>query len=382
MLRLKTPQEEREFEAYVEALFRLDSPTKVYDELNRLNVPTPYRLRIKVLYSKMSVSDVIDGLAKKGRIQHLKEESRTYILNTTFGRLRPRKVGVPFFVQAFNQNGLSENVQSIISICKTDSWKALSRLSRNTYPRLVPILLSQAELIDSAKNLKKITGHNVNVRALSAKEPFNISGKKGDYQKSVREWTDEELGKALLSIQDRQQIITSLDVEFFQRIGDQAHVLPSAICKIRKNGEIEVTGSFKLAFDAVATQIAKVGERKLKFFSGRGLRISHFKPKPLAVNFMQPVFEKLDQVRNFVAILSKYPNSMHAVLHGNPYAHLKLTDILDGSSFDVWAISPSRIALMPGLKASEAAFERLIHYIFEKFREGKVSNYDYEGRNL
>lgn len=97
---------------------------------------------------------------------------------------------------------------------------------------------------------------------------------------------------------------------------------------------------------------------------------------------MQPVFEKLDTVQNFVHILSKYPNSMHAVVHGNPYAHVKLTDIFDGSSFDIWAISPSRIALMPGLKATEAAFERLVHYIFDKFREGQIANYDYEGRTL
>ena len=382
MLRVKTPQEEREFEAYVEALFRLDSPTKVYQELNKLGVPAPYRLRIKVLYSKISVRDVIEGLVKNGQIEHIREKSRTYIFKTTVGRLRSRKVQVPFFVEAFEQSGLSENVQSIISICRTDSWKALSRLTRNTYPRLVPILLSQSELIGSAKSLRKITGHNVKVRALSAKEPFNVNGKKGDYQKSVRVWTDEDLDRVILSVQDRRQAITSIDMEFFQIIGDQAHVLPSAICKIRKNGEIEVTGSFKIAFDAVATEIAKIGEKKLRFFSGRGLRFSNFKPRPLAVNFKQPVFEKLDQVRNFVDILSKYPHSMRAVLHGNPYAHVKLTDILDGSSFDVWAISPSRIAMMPGLKASEAAFERFVHYIFEKFREGSISNYDYEGRPL
>jgi len=85
---------------------------------------------------------------------------------------------------------------------------------------------------------------------------------------------------------------------------------------------------------------------------------------------------------NFVHILSKYPHSMYAIEHGNPYAHVKLADIYDGSSFDVWAISPSRIALIPGLKASEAAFERLVHFIFDKFREGQIANYDYEGRTL
>lgn len=380
MLRLTTTKEQREFESYVDALFKLDNYAEVLNELGKLDVPAPYRLRIKVFYSEESVRDVIDGAVENSRLQCLKQESRTYVYNTTIGRIIPKKVRVPFFVTSFNQNGLQENVQAIIAVCKTYQWDALRRFSRNIYPHLVPILLSQSELIRCAKSLKQVTGHRVSVKALSAKEAFNE--KIGEHIKSVRVWTDEALDNALLSIQDRRQIITSLDVEFFQRIGAHAHVLPSAICKIRKSGEIEVTGSFKLAFDAVASQIAEVAERKLKFFSGRGLRVSNYEPKPLAVNFVQSVFEKLDAVRDFVQVLSKYPNSMRAVEHGNPYAHVKLTDVLDGSSFDVWAISPSRIALIPGLKASEAAFERLVHYIFDRFREGQIANYDYEGRPL
>jgi len=380
MYRLSTPQEEREFEVFIEALFKQDNPIKVRNELYRLNVPAPYRLRIKVLYSQVSVEDVIDSLVGKGRLLRFKGESRSYLLKTMIGKRNPVEVSIPFYIESFDKNGLHENVQAIIAICKTNQWNALRRLSKNSYPKLVPILLSQAELIQSARRLKKVTGHSVNVRALSAKESFN--GEKGTFKKSVRVWTDEELEKALLSIQDRRQILTSIDIEFFHVIGDQTHVRPTAICKIRKNGEIEVTGSYKLAFDAVATQIAEVGASKLRFFAGRGLRLSQYKPRPLAVNFSQPVFQKAAAIRQFVQILSKYPHSMHAVEHGNPYAHVKLTDIYDGSSFDVWAISPSRIALMPGLKASEAAFERLVDYIFDRFREGQIADYGYEGKNL
>lgn len=380
MLRLKTPQQQYEFEAYVQALFKLDDYTRVHKELGRLAVPTPYRLRMKVLYSEKSVKDVIDGLLKEGTLENLKEEARTYTYNSMIGREVPKKVRLPFFVASFGQNVPQENVQAIVAICKADQWNAVAGLTKKAYPRLVPILLSQGELIKSAKRLKQVTGHDVNVKALSAKEPVNE--KKGRQRKSVREWTLGELDKALLTIYDRRQIIYSIEVEFLQRIGDQTHVLPSARCKIRKNGEIEVTGSYELAFDAVATHIAKVGLKKLSFFSKRGLRVADYKPRPLAVNFEEPVFEKVDSVRDFVHMLTKYPHSMHAVEHANPYAHVKLTDVYDGSSFDVWAISPSRIALMPGLKASEAAFERLVHYIFDKFREGEIADYDYEGRTL
>ncbi|HDI52397.1 MAG TPA: hypothetical protein ENF45_07175 [Bacteroidetes bacterium] len=380
MYRLSTPQEEREFEVFIEALFKQDNPIKVQKELHSLNVPAPYRLRIKVLYSSVSVRDAVDRLVEKGKLQSFNTESGTYLFQTMIGKRKPIEVRLPFFIESFEQQDLHKNVQAIIAICKTNQWNVLRRLFKNSYPKVVPILLPQAELIQSARRLKMVTGHSVNVRALSAKESFN--GEKGTFKKSVRVWTDEELERALHSIQDRRQIITSIDIEFFPVIGGQTHVRPTAICKIRKNGEIEVTGSYKLAFDAVAKQIAEVGERKLRFFAGRGLRLSQYKPRPLAINFIQPVFQKTDSIRRFVQILSKYPKSMHAVEHGNPYAHVKLTDIYDGSSFDVWAISPSRIALMPGLKASEAAFERLVDYIFDQFREGQIADYGHEGKTL
>ena len=380
MSRLKTMQEEQDFEAYIQALFSLSDHNMIHDKLSDLAIPAPFRLRIKVLYSKSSVKDIIDKEVGKGTVQNLNKDSSTYLFDTAVGRLRTRRVRIPFILSSFKDKNLPDNIQAIISVCKSDPWKALMKISKKTYPRLVPILLSQAELIQSAKRLKKITAHSVNVRAYSAKESFNE--KKKGYKKSLRIWTDEDLDNALLSIRDRRQIVTSIDVEFFHKIGSQTHILPSVICKIRKDGEIEVSGSYKLAFDSVVSQIAEVGERKLRFFSGRGLQVANYQPRPLALNFGYPVFDKLDTIRHFVTLLSKYPSSMHAILHGNPYAHVKITDIFDGSSFDVWAISPFRIALMPGLKASEASFERLVHYIFDKFREGNIADYDNEGRKL
>lgn len=375
-----TTDEERAFEAYVEALLKSGDDSDVCKRLAELEVPAPYRVRMKVLYSDMSPVSVINGLVERAILQRLSDKSRTYVYQTTIGRENLREVRVPFLIASFDNHNLSVCVQTIIGICKTDQWMALKRFAKSNYPNLVPILLSQSELIRSAKMLKKLTGHDAYVRGFSAYE--SLGGAAGKPRRSVREWTDEELDDALLTIQDRRQIITSLEVDFFPRIDTYRHVRPRTTCKIRKDGEIEVTGNFDLAFDAVARQVGQVGERKLAFFSKRGLRQSQYKPRPLAINFSRPVFDNLEAVHNLVQVLAKYSHSMHAVEHGNPYAHVKLTDLFDGSSFDVWAIPPQRVALIPGLKASEGAFERLIHYIFDVFREGQVANYDHEGRAL
>lgn len=373
MSRITSIKEEQEFEAFIGALFNQNHPEKVRKELERVRVPSPYRIRIKVLYSQNSIIKVIDSLVDKGNLQYIKKESKTYSYHTRIGRKHSNEIKIPFFVDTFEKYNLNDNVQAIVTICKTDQWDTLRKFITKNYPRLVPILLSQQELIESSRSLRTVSGHSLTVKAYTAKETFNDT--KSKIKKSIRTWTAEELDKVLHSVRDRMQTLTTIDIEFFQLIDNKPHILPSAICKIRKNGEIEVTGNYQLAFDAVASRIAEEGFKKLDFFSGRGMRSSEYKPRPVAINFALPVFETIETIREFVEILSKYPRSMYAVEHGNPYAHVKLTDIYDGSSFDIWAISPSSIALMPGLKATEAAFERLSDYIYGQFREGKIEEY-------
>ncbi|MEK6303016.1 MAG: hypothetical protein AABO41_20075 [Acidobacteriota bacterium] len=379
--RVQSAREEREFEAYVKALLlNSENDDKVLDALAELDVPSPYRVRVKVVYAETSPKAVIDHLAKGRKLKRLTDRSASYIYEARIGDTDESQVRVPFFIADFKREHLGNGLNAIVAVCKTYPWQALRRFLNREYPDIVPILLSQSELIRGARLLKQETGHDVHVTAFSAKE--TLQGITGKRRKSVREWTDEELDKALLNIQDRHQLLTSLDVDFFPRMGSHSHIRPKASCKIRKDGEIEVSGSFSLAFHTVAAQVARVGEHKLKFFSGRGLREAHYDPKPLAINFPRPVFDEVATVRNLVHVLSKYPRSMHAVAHGNPYAQVRLTDLFDGSSFDVWAIPPQRIALVPGLKASEAAVERLVHYIFDTFREGQIATYDDEGRTL
>src|SRR5687767_15942683 len=96
---------------------------------------------------------------------------------------------------------------------------------------------------------------------------------------------------------------------------------------------------------------------------------------PLRIQYPQPVFDKLETVRRFVRVLREYPRSMHSVQHGNPYAYVQVSDTFDGSSFDVWALAPDAISIVPRLKATEAAVARLIQWLFEEFQEGTVEAY-------
>lgn len=58
--------------------------------------------------------------------------------------------------------------------------------------------------------------------------------------------------------------------------------------------------------------------------------------------------------------------------------HASIADVLDGSSFDIWVASSNRILIVPGPKASVAAFIRLISHIFSEFREGTIAEYGHK----
>jgi hypothetical protein len=135
---------------------------------------------------------------------------------------------------------------------------------------------------------------------------------------------------------------------------------------------MDLTGNFDLVWRFVVEHVAQVGQRKLSSYAKRGLRERRYDAAPLRITYSRPLFDKVETVRRLVRVLQAYPRSMHSVQHGNPYAYVQVSDSFDGSSFDVWALSPNAISIVPRLKATEAAIARLIQWIFEEFQEGSV----------
>jgi hypothetical protein len=241
------------------------------------------------------------------------------------------------------------------------------------YPNFVPVKLSQRNLIDIVSGLKGIIDDEVLVRGFTGK--MSISGLSNGLKKSVREWTREEFDKIIEDIDDRRIDLRSVDLEFYHRMGDIHNIVPRAVCKVKTTGEVDVTGYFEIVFQQILSKIAADGVKKFEFLSHRGLRDSNYSSKPLSIMFNKPIFEDLMHIRSFVKLLSRYPHSMYSIEHGNPYAQVVLTDMYDGSSFTVCAIPPAKIALIPGLTASEAAFDRLVNYTYEQLREGTLAEF-------
>lgn len=367
--RLESTTERRKFEAFLDSVFRSPTEDAIRSHLHELRVPPPYRLRMKVLFSSVSAPELQLQLLASATVQRF-DENRTAFRLRKSANHDGRGPGLSFAL--FNHE--QPDIKVVVAVATTDQWVALLRELRRLYPALVPIYLSQSELVKAVHTLRqRRPDFELRVRELSAREALARGGTRRT--RSVREWTDEALDDALLHVADRRQTLVSLQMAFYKKLEGTVDVSPATLCKVTKRSEIEASGSYTLAWSTVVDHIAEIGQRKLVFYSRRGLRERAYRPAPLAINFGSPVFEKVEEVRRLVLQLSKYPHSMHAVQHGNPYAHVRLSDRLDGSAFDVWAVSPERLVVVPRLRATAAAVERLVHYVFDSFREGEVSDF-------
>lgn len=366
MTRLNDARERRKFEVFVEAILA-SSAEAVPRHLAELSVPDPFRLRMKVLYSREPIAAVFANQKKLGNVDE--RNPHAFRLDVSVGRSPSRRVRLPFAVLDAGK----PNMFVAIAVCVGEDWQALVRFLDARYPQLVPVYLSQRELIGSIKTLRLNTPElDLRVREMSATE--KIETEAGKRKRSVREWTDEALDHLLTDVEDRRQVINSLRFAFHRRINDKVDVIPTLSCKVTRKAIVEISGSFDVAWNTVIADVVSAGAAKLKFFSQRGLRERNYSASPLAIHFKRQVFDDLAEVRRFVDVMRKYPHSAYAVEHGNPYAHLQLSDRYDGSSFELWAVTSDEILVLPRLRATEGAVERLIHYIYDEFREGEVTD--------
>jgi hypothetical protein len=368
--RLHSAKARNEFERFVRALFLSGGPEVILRHLSDVSVPAPYQIRLKVIYSR---SDVSDLLVTRGsfELERFRSESPVFRL-----RVRP----------ATPHQGSRETVFAVLptekpranvllSITTSERWKDLLRLVKSKYPRIAPVYLTQRELVEAAKRIASKEGEEleVRVREVSSKERLDVDSRKRI--KSVREWTDEDLEEILVQAVERQQTLASLSLSFHKRIAGETSVEPTLLCKLTKESTVSVNGRFDWAWSLLVPYLSALAESKLDFLALRGMRDRNYRAAPVAIKFRVPIFEKVEAVRQLISVLKKYPHGMYSVTHGNPYVHLKVADVLDGSSFEIWALTGDHLVLIPQLQASEAAFSRLLSYIFERFREGEVVEY-------
>ena len=239
------------------------------------------------------------------------------------------------------------------------AYRIENKILRRIYPFGTRTFFKQDEMFSALKNLETQLIGNYSIIILDTvfkgkdKDPSNVS-----YIKTERSWKKQTIQEAFEEAQERNEWFSSIKFSINKNYARNVIGKKIAECRINKDGEIYYSGfNDYLQSYLQGPLIEFVNQRLIKFYN-RGIRERAYVPGlPLEIQYNFNRFEDIEEIKRFGVTIRKYPNSSIAVYHSNPYYHASLADFIDGSSFDIWILSSTRIIIKPQLKATPQAIE-------------------------
>jgi hypothetical protein len=147
---------------------------------------------------------------------------------------------------------------------------------------------------------------------------------------------------------------------------------PIIVFSVSNNGMLAVSdGSIRFFTDIILNDVGRVGVIRDILFSNKEREKLNL--HPLRLVFEEEVLAHKSQNAEFIRALTSLGQSAVAVFHANPYLHCLYTDFRDGSSFNVFASSPSTVDVVPSIRASVSSLTKLYRGISEKFADCEIS---------
>lgn len=247
------------------------------------------------------------------------------------------------------------------SVPRTDSrWKRVERLISGMAPHVVPCYLNHADFTAIGTAL---TEHGeVEVRALSARKRVDHSGYnrswpiledrlRPDHHEAIAEAEGEGASVRTLTLHVAEQ----LDVHLRRRAGATYY-----------------GGNFDLFQNLVMGRLTTAADQRRQLMSGRAREIGAAVPAPIQIRLDDPIFTDADATGDLLNEVAGLRDLSMAVLHRNPYLHVAVSDLTDGSNYDVFVTSPDSIEIHPGFRASMGSLSRLSQVLGERFEATEI----------
>lgn len=145
---------------------------------------------------------------------------------------------------------------------------------------------------------------------------------------------------------------------------------------LTRQGIIQAGGMFEKVFESFILPICALIHKNNEFFGNRSRKNNvDLQVKPLIIDFGTDNFAEVSENEKFINTIKQLKAASTSVLHGNPYIHLSVIDYYDGSSFDLYVLSASKLFIVPQMKGTVASIKRLINHIFDTYAEGVIKDY-------
>lgn len=239
-------------------------------------------------------------------------------------------------------------------------WQKLNRWVSHGSPHVVPLFLDHADFLHIGRNLEQVAP--VEVSRVGARHI-----KVGNTQS--RSWSAE--------LDDPRPDVNEVIQEAEQSgyaVGSLTLVLPGRLhVHIKRTGGASLySGSLDAFVTFVLNPMARSAGRRIDLLRDRERKINA-KPRPhIRLTFDEVVFARHDDTHKVIHALSADQNLVIAVIHGNPYLHVSVADLRDGSNFDVMVTTADQVDLYPGFRASLGALTHLAQTLSERLDAAKI----------
>jgi hypothetical protein len=366
----------QEFESWVS---NLPSPANFFGILPMFKKFDEHiQLRECILYHKGDFSTVIDKICRTAKFEVNSYNSMPWLFSARTIPKNDAEIieGLLAFIP-----GKYPNMYRAVTVSKSSFWaNVVQKLLRRSYPEAMRVFFKQNEIHEALKVLENNNGDNFRLHIMDGtlKAKRNTGQNQGKSQFNTdRVWRDQSIDEMFEEALEKNQWFTSLTFAIQRKIGKQQHFYSTvATGKIGKFGGVSSDFLFSEIEDHIISVLEGYASDRLELYQKRGIRERDYHPSPpLEIQYDVDVFSDIEEIRRFGRTMIKFPDSSIAVFHGNPYYHANIADFADGSSFDVWILSPSRVLIAPQARSTPQALERITSYIFYEFREGVVREY-------
>ncbi|TKJ30855.1 hypothetical protein CEE39_07800 [bacterium (candidate division B38) B3_B38] len=346
---------------------------ELYKLLHDYRAVEYYFIFTQILMSKSPLHDLFnERVLRSNIISKIYESNDLQIFNLSrkYGRKKKKLIEASFAVL----KSPFDYVYYIISITTNEYWRSgILWFFSDLIPHANFLFLKQKEMRELLENLSK-SDENIKLWLTKSVSKGKVSSREARmvFDSGVY-WTYKTLKETFRQAEEQNRWFKSIDFKLVKTEEIRKFSLMKG--RLSKFGYVMCNSNFQLVRENIIKKMGEIGADKIKILLDRSRKlIPDHKVRPLFIDYDIEVFTKLEDNKLFIESIKKFKYSSFAIIHGNPYIHLSLSDHRDGSSYDLWVVSPKRILIIPQIKSSEGSLSRLIQHIFEEFREGSVSS--------